>query len=1315
MIHPFFQKFDHKFTIKQKMMMAFLGIGLLPIFIVSVIAFVVSKDALSSQVFRDLASVRDVKTAQVTNFFKERKTDLNILLETVDSLRDVAFDKLRSVQENKKALIEHRFEDLRKNVLYLSKSVLLLQALKDFGSTIDGKGNFDWILYNFFEREKYASSLREFVSLYDFYDLMLLSPKGQVLYSVKKEADLGMNLFDDFLLDRTISDRIMTKKEREHTAPKGVDETFIFDFKPYPLSNSPQPLALMGSPIRGKDGTVSGILIVKITPDIVNKIVQRREGMGVTGETYIASASHGTIALRSDRLVKPGLFGDPLVDDHIESVLTHRMMPFIRIGDTGISELVAYDALDIEGLDWVMVSVMDLEEAIDPRKTPLTDDFFSRYVDAYPIENLYLISSDGIIFYSAQKDKEIKTRQIPLNAKASPLASIYKKVIKTHAVSFVDFTRFEYGGSPTPYAFLGAPLIYEDQIELIVVLQISVAPFNEMMKIGDSAQMSKEVYLIGSDQLLRSNSRLLPDVYSVDQSLMSPDLIRIDTVPAIHALAGQRGTTIAQDYRDITVFSAYCPLNIMDVEWGVIAEIDQDEAHASLKLFSFIAFLFAILATFGIVVISLWISKRLTSPILSLKNAVNRLRYEDFSGTHSTWKNEIPRDALPQYTEHATDEHQEIREKKYDPNHAFVGEIESNDELRLLAEAFNEMAFTIRNNAMILEQKITLLEKADTEAKRTQAELMLTDNVFKNTIEGIVITDPSGSIQRVNRAFTEITGYTEEEAIGQNPRILRSDRHSSEFYQQMWEKLLDGGQWSGEIWNRRKDGSAYPEWLSISSLKNDQGDISHFISLFHDISEIKMREEELQFLAFHDPLTQLPNRKLFYDRAKVALRTAKRFGRKMGLLYMDMDNFKTINDAYGHPFGDEFLCSVKEIISSICRESDTFARYGGDEFVIILNNLKTSHDAIDFSERVIDLFKAPLNVREEKIYTSISIGLSVFPDDGDDIVTLEKNADMALYEAKRRGKRNTFRYRQNLEDEMLRKVSLERRLRDAIVDFSSFKLFYQPKVDIVSHTIYGVEALLRWLPDGEMISPADFIPIAEETNMIIPLGEWIIHQAMSDIKTIHDHFDTSHEIRPPTSSDYSNLPIANADNGKKMDDAPWRPYLSINLSGKQFNDGNLFNIIEGALKESGYDRSRLIFEITESIPMHNTERSIKIMNRFNDMGMALSIDDFGTGYSSLSYLKRFPIHELKIDRSFIKDLPDDKLDAAISQTIITMANNLNFQVVAEGVETREQLMFLKDHGCRLIQGFLFYKPLPINALQDVMETVERDGIPIISS
>lgn len=239
------------------------------------------------------------------------------------------------------------------------------------------------------------------------------------------------------------------------------------------------------------------------------------------------------------------------------------------------------------------------------------------------------------------------------------------------------------------------------------------------------------------------------------------------------------------------------------------------------------------------------------------------------------------------------------------------------------------MAFTIKNSAKIVEQKITLLERADAEAKRTQTELMLTDNVFKHTIEGIVITDPSGTIQRVNRAFTEITGYTEEEAIGQNPRILKSNRHSRKFYQEMWDKLVSEGQWSGEIWNRRKDGSAYPEWLSISSLKNDQGKISNYISLFHDISETKLREEQLQFLAFHDPLTQLPNRKLFYDRAKVALRTAKRFGRKIALLYMDMDNFKTINDAYGHPFGDEFLCSVKQIISSICRESDTFARYGG--------------------------------------------------------------------------------------------------------------------------------------------------------------------------------------------------------------------------------------------------------------------------------------------------------------------------------------------------------------------------------------------------
>ena len=551
--------------------------------------------------------------------------------------------------------------------------------------------------------------------------------------------------------------------------------------------------------------------------------------------------------------------------------------------------------------------------------------------------------------------------------------------------------------------------------------------------------------------------------------------------------------------------------------------------------------------------------------------------------------------------------------------------------------------------------------------KLNEEQLILSENVFTNSIEGIVITSPDGTIQKVNKAFTDITGYSEEEALGENPRILKSDRNEDKFYTKMWLDLKTTGQWSDEIWNRKKDGSIYPEWLSISAIRDDDGEITNYISLFHDISEKKINEEQLEFLAFHDSLTKLPNRQLFYDRLNFSIQTSIRTGNKLALLYMDIDNFKNINDSYGHPFGDELLCHVKDRISAICRSSDTFARYGGDEFVIVLNQLKNSQEALDFSIKIVNLFKTPLSILEEEIFTSLSIGLAIFPDDGKNIITLEKNADLALYKAKREGKGQVYAYRKELKDSFQRKTFLINNLRQAVDNFSSFTIVYQPKVDANDKTIKGVEALLRWKQEGNWISPEEFIPIAEDTNLIIPLGDWILQQAMSDMKVVHD-------------SGYTDIAF------------------SINLSTRQFINANLYRTIEKLTAELGINRSKLFLEITETAPMNNVEEAIEIMEKFNQIEISFSMDDFGTGHSSLSNLKRFPLKELKIDRSFIMDIPEDKNDMAISKTIISIGKTLNCQIVAEGVETESQLAFLKEQGCNMIQGYLFYKPLLLDEL-----------------
>lgn len=364
---------------------------------------------------------------------------------------------------------------------------------------------------------------------------------------------------------------------------------------------------------------------------------------------------------------------------------------------------------------------------------------------------------------------------------------------------------------------------------------------------------------------------------------------------------------------------------------------------------------------------------------------------------------------------------------------------------------------------------------------------------------------------------------------------------------------------------------------------------------------------------------------------------------------------------------------MKDRIASICREVDTFARYGGDEFVIVLNGIKHATDVTAFTRRIIHLFESPFHVMDEEVYSSVSIGVSIFPDDGGDITTLEKNADMALYEAKKEGKKRSFLFRQSLSEKMTRKSFLENEMRKSVKTCDSFHLLYQPKVKVKDRSIRSVEALLRWEIDGEIVSPAEFIPIAEETNLIIPIGKWVMEKAMTDIKSLHDE-------------GFSQISLA------------------INLSTKQFKDEELVETIQDCLAGTGYNPSGLYLEITESVPMEDTKTAINTMKKINQLDVELSMDDFGTGYSSLSVLRQFPLKELKIDRSFIIGLPDNRADSAITKTIIQLAKGLNFQVVAEGVETERQLEFLKEHDCDIIQGYLFYKPLTLSDLRRVLRS-----------
>ncbi|WP_134702248.1 EAL domain-containing protein [Ammoniphilus sp. YIM 78166] len=572
------------------------------------------------------------------------------------------------------------------------------------------------------------------------------------------------------------------------------------------------------------------------------------------------------------------------------------------------------------------------------------------------------------------------------------------------------------------------------------------------------------------------------------------------------------------------------------------------------------------------------------------------------------------------------------------------------------------MIDTVRNERGEITHYVGIFSDI-TDRKRTEEKLHLYSRIFENTSEGIIITDTKGTILWVNPAFTLTTGYLPEEAIGRKPSMLSSTQHGTEFYIEMWTTIYEKGSWQGEIWNRRKSGEVYPEWLSINTVRDENGNITNYVGMFSDITERKKSEEHLKFLAHYDVLTELPNRFLFHDRLSQALLQAQRVGRQVAVMFLDLDRFKWINDTYGHGVGDQLLQSVAARLKKCVRKSDTVARLGGDEFTVLLSNILEAKDAAKVAEKIFHAFSTPFQLDEQEFFITTSIGISVYPEDGVDLETLIKNADAAMYCAKEIG--NTYQF---FEPEMKKatteKILLENSLHKAL-ERGEFMVYYQPQIDVHSRKIMSMEALLRWNhPELGIVSPTQFIPLAEETGLIVPIGEWIIETVCRQNKAWQ-------------SQGFQPLKIA------------------VNLSPRQLIDKFLPSTIARILRHSGLDPAYLELEITEGISLNHIDSNIKTINEIRKLGVTVSIDDFGTGYSSLSYLKKYPVDRLKIDRSFVKDIIHDPRNAAIARAIIEMAHGLNLKVIAEGVETEEELKFFVDNQCDAVQGYFFCKPMPV--------------------
>jgi diguanylate cyclase (GGDEF)-like protein/PAS domain S-box-containing protein len=558
---------------------------------------------------------------------------------------------------------------------------------------------------------------------------------------------------------------------------------------------------------------------------------------------------------------------------------------------------------------------------------------------------------------------------------------------------------------------------------------------------------------------------------------------------------------------------------------------------------------------------------------------------------------------------------------------------------------------------------------------RAEEELRIAAIAFESQ-EGIIVTDPNAVILRVNRAFTGLTGYSEEEVLGKSPHLLSSGHHDKAFYQSMWAILLKDGYWQGEIWNRRKNGDVYAEWLTISPVIGPDGSLTHYVGTFSDITDHKEAQAEIHRLAYFDPLTKLPNRRLLQDRLRQALIAASRSRLFGAFMFLDLDHFKILNDTRGHDAGDRLLVEVARRMCAVVREGDTVARLGGDEFVVLLEDLsqlagETAALAKQIGEKLLKAVSLPYNFDDFEYRCTASVGVGLFRG-RDSVEELFKHADLAMYEAKTEG-RNTLRfYDPTMQAMVTARASMEADLRSAL-EQNQFRLYLQPQLGHDCR-IVGAEALIRWQhPTRGLVSPVEFIPVAESTGLILLVGLWVLETACALVKTWEGHPHARHL------------------------------QLSVNVSARQFHQHDFVEQVLKVLQSSAINPDKLKLELTESLVLDDINETIAKMNELEQAGVCFSMDDFGTGYSSLSYLTQLPLDQLKIDQSFVHNISVTTNDAVIVQTIIGMAAILGINVIAEGVETESQRVFLEQHGCPLFQGYLFSPPVPIDEFEALLK------------
>ncbi|TXT25640.1 MAG: PAS/PAC sensor-containing diguanylate cyclase/phosphodiesterase [Gallionellaceae bacterium] len=856
--------------------------------------------------------------------------------------------------------------------------------------------------------------------------------------------------------------------------------------------------------------------------------------------------------------------------------------------------------------------------------------------DPEEIYDLLLVSPSGEVVLTRKEEPDMGANLYTGPYRDTHLARLVRETQQTRNTGFSGYEY--YPPSRAQAAFVAAPVIEGGRLIGVLVLQISQGNLDKLT--GDYSGLGETGEVVIAQRAGDAAVIVAPLRTNQDKP---PLKVRKDGIAVLFdALDQEHGVGIRRDYRGEEVLAAwgYLPRT----QWGVVVKIDTAEVFSPIRQMRQwgYALLLGIIALVGLV--ALWMGRSIVRPIKTLTRLSGEIAGGDL-------------------------------DKRIPPG-------SSSDELGDLSGSFNRMAASLQQsqNALLAErqgladavqQRTADLEEANVhllqeiaDHQAAKEDLLLAQAVYQSIVQGVVVSDAENKIISVNPSYSRITGYSAEELMGRKPGFNKSGYHDEAFYRHMWQIIAQEGRWEGEVWDRRKNGEVFPAWLSINVVRDKQGNIFRHIGVISDVTEQKEAREKIYFQANYDDLTGLPNRRLLMDRLDQEVRKARRNSTQVALLFVDLDNFKEINDTFGHERGDKLLHETAQRIQACVREVDTVARLGGDEFTVVLPYIKSNREVDRVAQKVIDSLAVPFDLETDMGYVSASMGITVFPFDGESGAALLRNADQAMYDAKKLGKNRFSYYTSTMQQASQQRLHLSNELRAALLK-GELEMYFQPIHDLRSGEVVKAEALIRWhRADGKHVGPDVFIGLAEEIGLIAEIGQFAFEQSVSQLKGWNEVF-------------------------------PHPVGVAVNLSPRQISGSRSnFSPWLELLQEQGVPATSITLEITEGTLLDDNHAVRDRLARLRDAGCSIALDDFGTGYSSLSYLKKMNVDFIKVDKSFVRDLAVDLNDFALVEAIIVMAHKLGIKVIAEGVETAEQRDILAQIGCDFVQGYYFARPMP---------------------